>query len=649
MNEPDQARYELIATTSLGRNEESFALLVDSVQDYAIFMLDVDGRVLTWNAGAQKIKGWSADEIIGRSFETFYMEDAIAAGWPKEELRRAAKEGRFEDQGWRVRKDGSRFWANVVITALRGKKGDLRGFAKVTRDLTEVRRQEEALRQSEEQFRLLVESVKDYAIFMLDPEGRIRTWNAGALSIHGYAAAEMLGQHFSRLFTSEDNKAGRPAKELAGALRDGRAEDQGQRVRKDGSVFWADVVITPVRDPHGKLLGFAKVTRDMSEPRRLTELEHASRRMSEFLAMLAHELRNPLAPIRNAVSIMQVQRDLSPMLQRTRDIVARQLGQLTRLVDDLLDVGRIVTGKILVKSEPIDYRDVVHASVEAASPIIDEHAHRLSVTLPPEPLEMIGDAARLAQALQNLLNNAARYTPDGGDIRLVVRVEGAATITTVTDNGVGIAPDALERVFDLFVQETSARSPTDSGLGIGLSLARSLVEQHGGMLSAQSEGPGKGSTFTVRLPLRRDEALGAISAAPAARENVDNRRRRVLVVDDNHDSADTMVQVLELMGHEARAAYTAAEALRIAEDFLPELALLDLNLPDADGFSVLQRLRDRPTLVHLYVAAMTGYGQKSDRESTRAAGFDAHLTKPVDVEQLREVLFSATTRNATRT
>jgi PAS domain S-box-containing protein len=625
------------------RIDDRFELLVDSVQDYAIFMLDVEGRVMTWNAGAQKIKGWTADEIIGRSFESFYPADAVASGWPKQELRYASAEGRFENHGWRVRKDGSLLWASVVITALRGEHGQLVGFAKVTRDLTEVKRQEEALRQSEEQLRLLVESVKDYAIFMLDPQGRILTWNAGAAAIHGYSASEVLLQHFSRFFTPEDKEAGRPARELARALSEGRAEEQGWRVRKDSSVFWAGVVITPVLDAEGVLRGFAKVTRDLTEQRRLVELEHGSRRMSEFLAMLAHELRNPLAPIRNAVNILQMQRDLSPALVQTRDIIGRQVGQLTRLVDDLLDVGRIVTGKILLKSERMDYRDVVQASVEATAPLLEARGHRLTVTLPDEPIPMNGDPTRLAQALQNLLSNAARYTPDGGEVQVTVRVEAAVVITAVRDNGIGISPRALEQIFELFAQEPSARAPSEGGLGIGLSLARTLVEQHGGMLTAHSDGRGLGSTFTLRLPLRRDWAQGAAPRAPLPVPELGEARRRVLVVDDNRDSADTMVQLLMLLGHEALGAYGASEALSMAGLLRPHIVLLDLNMPDGDGYSVLGQLRSHPSLqgAPLFVAAMTGYGQKSDQENTLQAGFDAHLTKPVDVGRLRDVLQQA--------
>jgi PAS domain S-box-containing protein len=631
-------------THSLRRREERFRLLVESVQDYAIFMLEVDGTVASWNNGAQRLKGWRADEIIGRSFTLFYTPEAVATGWPAEELVRAAESGRFEDEGWRVRKDGSRFWANVVITALRDQSGELRGFAKVTRDLTERRRQEEALRQNEEQFRLLVDAVKDYAVFMLDPDGNVLTWNAGAAAIKGYGPADVLGRHFSMFFTAEDVAAGKPARELDVALRSGRVQDEGWRVRKDGSVFWADVVITPMFDSHGELRGYAKVTRDLTETRRLVELEHSSRRMSEFLAMLAHELRNPLAPIRNALTIMQMQHGLSPPMQRTRDIVDRQVGHLTRLVDDLLDVGRIVTGKILLKSEPLNYREVVLASVEAVRPLIEAHRHELSVDLPAEPIEMVGDATRLVQALQNLLNNAARYTSDGGRIALTVRVDGTTSITTVTDTGRGISPQAIERIFELFVQEEVTRSTSESGLGIGLSLVRTLVELHGGMVSASSAGEGKGSTFTVRLPVRRAVAVGPATITAIAPQAAAEPGCRVLVVDDNRDSADTMVNVLELLGHEARAAYGGEQALRVVDQFHPQVVLLDLNMPGTDGFSVMRRLRERTPSMPVYIAAMTGYGQKTDRESTLAAGFQAHLTKPVDVEQLRRVMAAATRR-----
>jgi PAS domain S-box-containing protein len=619
-------------------SQASFELLVRSVVDYAIFILDPNGIVMSWNEGAERLKGWRADEIIGQPFTLFYTPAALASGWPEQELRRAAELGRFEDEGWRVRRDGTRFWANVVITALRDPSGELRGYGKVTRDLSERRQQEEALRQSEERFRMLVEAVQDHAIFMLDVQGRVQSWNSGAVSATGFTSAEVIGRHCSMFYTAVDVDAGRPLQDLENALRDGRVAAEGWRLRKDGSAFWAHSEITPVFDSHGSLHGFAAVVRDMTERRRVAELEQSTRRMSEFLAMLAHELRNPLAPIRNAVGILQVHHRVDSTVAQCRDIIHRHLRDLTRLVDDLLDVSRIAHGKLLLKRQRLDYREVVRHSVEAARPLAEAKRQRLAMELPGRPLELEGDDTRLAQALQNLLNNATRYTDPGGSIGVTVGVEGAMVVTRVTDTGCGIAPEAIDGIFELFFQAHAARSPNDSGLGIGLRLARTLVELHGGALTAASEGVGKGSTFTMRLPLAPDSALAV--QAPHEKGAASGSGRRVLVVDDNRDSADSMVSLLELLGHRAVAAYDGNEALEAAQRMAPHVVLLDLNMPGPSGFVVLERLRKQSGDRRMHIAAMTGYGQHADRNSTLLAGFDTHLTKPVDIDQLRGMLDS---------
>ncbi|WP_374566724.1 PAS domain S-box protein [Ideonella sp.] len=615
-------------------SDEGFRLLVDSVTDYAIFMLDPDGRVISWNAGAQRIKGYLPSEIIGQSFERFYPADRVESGWPREELRRAALQGRIEDEGWRLRKDGTRFWASVVITALHDSSGQLKGFAKVTRDLTERRLQDEVLRRSEEQFRLLVEGVKDYALFMLDPDGHVLTWNSGAAAITGYTASEVLARHFSMFFTDEDAAAGKPAAELAQALATGRAEIEGQRVRKDGSAYWANVIITPVWGTEGVHRGFAKVTRDLSQQRRLLELEQASRSMNEFIAMLAHELRNPLAPIRNAVSVIKMQPGLPELVQKMGEMVDRQALHLTRLVDDLLDVGRIATGKLSLRKEDLDLREIVLASVDAVRPLMAAKRHQLQVDA-PRHIQVHGDATRLAQLLQNLLINAARYTPPGGQVSISTAVDGARCITRVRDNGQGVAPEALQRIFGLFEQEPGvARDPSESSLGIGLTLARTMAELHGGSLVAHSEGRGCGAMFELVLPCQPSASAAAGGlAAPAPRVNY----LRVLVVDDNRDSADSMVTLLEQLGHEAYGAYNAEHALQLAQKISPTLVLLDLSIPGQDGFEIIRLLRqtmDQP----MCIVAVTGYGQRSDRERTREAGFDEHLTKPVELDQLLQVV-----------
>jgi PAS domain S-box-containing protein len=639
-------RGSAVAASKRKRAPQRYDLLVDSVLDYAIFMLDPEGIVLSWNTGAARLKGYEADEIVGRSFKLFYPDDAVQARWPDHELTVAAQQGRFEDEGWRVRKDGSRFWANVVITRLLGDDGSVRGFAKVTRDLTERREHEEAVRRSEEQFRLLLESVKDHAIFMLTPTGEVLTWNSGAEDILGWPAQEIVGRHFSLFFTPEDVSAAVPAAELQAALDHDRADSAGWRVRKDGSVFWAQAVLAPVRDAQGRLRGFAKVTRDMSGQRRLIELERASQRVSVFLAMLGHELRNPLAPIRNAVSVMQRLPELPPSLTRLREIMDRQVVQLSRLVDDLLDVGRVATGKIVLKRSPIDYRDVVLMSVEAARPLLEARRHRIEVDLPQRPIPINGDSARLTQALQNLLNNAAKYMDEGGRIVVAARADERHGHTTVRDEGRGIDPEDVERIFALFYQQdrTSSR---DGGLGIGLSLARALIEAHGGRLAASSEGAGRGSTFTLTLPLLLAAATAHSQADPAGGARAGTWR--VLVVDDNADSADTMAELLRLLHHDVRVAYGVRHATEVVQQFEPELALLDLHMPDGDGFMLaahLRELRDRAGQPPLFLAAMTGYAQETDRARTRSAGFDAHLSKPVALEDLQRLLVDAQERVA---
>jgi PAS domain S-box-containing protein len=607
---------------------ERFRLLVDSVVDYGIFMLDPGGHVVSWNTGATRIKGYVADEVMGRHFSMFYTDEARATGWPQQELKLAKQNGRFEDEGWRVRKDGSRFWANVVITSLTDPDGSHAGFAKVTRDLTERRRHEQALRESEERLRLMVEGVQDYAIYMLDPEGIIQSWNTGAQILKGYSAAEAIGRHFSLFYRPEELALGMPENELRIALEKGRAEEEGWRVRKDGSRFWANVVITAIRDAEGQLRGFAKITRDMSERRRLEELERSSRRMNEFLAMLAHELRNPLAPIRNAVTVLQLEPSPSPVVKNSREMIDRQLTHMTRLVDDLLDVGRLSTGKIRLKKETLLYNQVLSRSAEAMRPIMDARHHTFSAELPQDEVYVDADGIRLTQVIQNLLTNAAKYTPAGGRITLRCWVEGAQVWTEVSDNGLGLTKSAIQQIFELFSQGDMQSAAKESGLGIGLTLAKSLVEMHGGVLSAESEGPDQGSRFRFSIPGK------SVDKAEAADAPV----KKFLVVDDNRDAADSLAEILRLLGHSAKVAYNGADALEIAKTYEASAALVDIGMPGMNGFEVAGHLRGLPHGSGMLIAAVTGYGNEEEKSRTQSAGFDCHLVKPVDFQSLEDLI-----------
>ena len=620
-------------------NADRFRLLVEAVQDYGIFMLDENGIVMSWNAGAARLKGYTAEEIIGRHFSIFYPEPAKQKMWPDHELRLAAEHGTYEEEGWRVRKDGSMFWANVVITALRDPQGQLTGFGKVTRDLTERRLQEEALRQSEERFRLLIEGVRDYAIYMLDPMGRIQSWNSGAELIKGYKAAEVLGRHYSMFFRSEDVAQGLPGQELRDCLQRGRTEEEGWRVRKDGSTFWANIVMVPMWSADGSHLGFAKVTRDMTESRRLSHLEHSSRQMNEFIAMLAHELRNPLAPIRNAVSILQLEQAPSTTVRTSRDMIDRQLSHLTRLVDDLLDAGRLTSGKIRIKPELISFNRVVSRAIEATRPAMDARSHQFKLDVPAEDLWVNADETRLAQVLQNLLSNATKFTPVGGVITLSARVEAGRLHVDVADNGEGISPLALESIFELFSQGDGLAASRQSGLGIGLSLARSLVEMHGGSISAKSPGTGRGSVFSFELPGAVLKTGGGDDANSDAGATL---AVRMLVVDDNRDAADSLAEILRLLGYRVSTAYDGRTALESALREKPRAVFLDIGMPDMDGPAVLRALRALPGGNSIYAAAVTGYGSEDERtHRPDFAGFDARLLKPVALEDLQKLLAAA--------
>jgi PAS domain S-box-containing protein len=627
---------EVAAHVPHEQDESLFRALVESVTDYAIFALDPSGNVCTWNSGAQRLKGYRAGEIIGRHFSVFRPEEDVRAGACERELTMAATEGRCEEEGWRVRKDGTRFWANVVITAMRDESHALIGFAKVTRDLSERKHAEEQRFAAEQRARLLTDSVADYAIFTLDPTGRVATWNTGAERIKGYKACEIVGSHFSRFYPREDVAAGKCEAELETARREGRCEDEGWRIRKDGSRFWANVVISAIRDSDGVLVGFSKVTRDLTERKRgeeeraaLLASQEANRAKDEFLAMLGHELRNPLAPIVTALQLVKLRND--GVVTREHELIERQTKQMMRLVDDLLDVSRITRGTLQLQKEPLDLRHAISHAIESASPLLEQKTHELQLDVPRHPLLVDGDEARLVQVLANLLNNAAKYTPPGGHITLRVAETDRLTIE-ISDNGIGIDPGLLPRIFEPFVQATQDLARSMGGLGLGLALVRSLVRLHGGEVFAYSAGEGRGTTITVRLPrsigraARRPEATGPSEAV--------SEKRRVLLVDDNEDARLILGDLLAEVGHDVRGAGDGASALALLDEFTPDVAILDIGLPGGiDGHELARRLRTRVNGSHLRLIALSGYKQAEGAHS-----FDHQLLKPVETRRLLDLV-----------
>ncbi len=484
--------------------------MVDTLTDYAIFVLDLDGRVASWNAGAETLKGYQRDEILGRHFSVFYPTDATADGIPDRELAIATSDGRNEDEGWRVRKDGTTFWANVVITAIRGNDGRLLGFGKVTRDLTERRRGEQALRESEQRFRLLVSSVSDYAIFLLTPEGLVASWNRGAERLKGYAVDEILGQPFTRFYTEEDLRNDVPATGLAHALEHGRWEHEGWRVRRDGTRFWADVVITALHGQDGAHQGFAKVTQDLTDRKRnedalrgvLERERDASARLTavdrmrtELVAMVAHDLRSPVGVVANLIGILS---DEWPTLDDSErsdvlDRAASRVAALGEFIDDAFDLAQIEAGQLSVENGPIDLERIVQEVVDDAHVGFPGRVVELRVTA---GCSVLGDERRARQVFTNLLSNALKFSPADTAASVDVKVEGTEVLVRVADRGVGISDEQKLQLFQPFSR--LPQTSTVPGSGLGLFIVRSLVEAQRGRIWVES-GP-SGSTFIVALP-----------------------------------------------------------------------------------------------------------------------------------------------------
>ena len=647
-------------------SEERFRLLVESVRDYAIFMLDPDGHVLTWNAGAERFKGYVANEIIGQHFSRFYPPEALARGLPEHELKEAKRTGSFEDEGWRVRKDGSLFWANVVITAMWTADGQLIGYAKVTRDLTQRRNHEEALRQGEERFRLLVEGVADYAIFMLDVNGRIMTWNVGAQRIKGYAAEEIIGQHFSIFYPVEVKESGWPEHELQVAAEKGSFVDIGWRLRKDGTMFWANVTITALRDESQRLIGFAKLTRDLTETKRVEAIElagqqreeileaersarisaqRATRIKDEFLATLSHELRTPLSAILGWTQILlRKGTEIEPHdHKRAIEVIDRNARAQVQLIDDLLDLNRIMSGKIRLDLQQVSVSDVVEAAIESAKPAAEAKAIRLKAVIDPVQTNVNADNARLQQVVWNLLTNAIKFTPRGGQVQVLLQRVNSHIELSVSDTGVGIPANFLPHVFDRFSQRDSSTTRSFGGLGLGLAISKQLVELHGGSIKGMSPGEGQGATFSIELPLSimqiEDEADRAHPTSPGSMGEIfalpNLNGMHAFIVDDEPDARDLLQRVFHDQGAQVTAFDSAQKALEALKTVRPTIIISDIGMPEMDGYQMMRALRSVESRdARIPALALTAFARAEDRKRSLVAGYQGHLAKPFDVAEL---------------
>ncbi len=603
----------IAARDALLESERRFRILVEGVIDYAIYMLDPSGIIVNWNAGAQRLKGYTAAEIVGHHFSKFYSKEDRRTGLPARVLETANREGRYEAEGWRIRKDGSRFWASVVVDTIRNEKGEVEGYAKVTRDITERRAAQDTLRESERQFRLLVAGVTDYALYMLDPNGIIISWTAGAERIKGYQANEIMGQHFSKFYTERDRAAGLPTRALFSATKEGRFEAEAWRVRKDGTMFWANVIIDPIRDEDGTLVGFAKITRDITERREAqiaveqAQQQRAQAQKMEALGQLtggvAHDFNNLLMVVSGHIQTIKKSVTGDPKLARAAaaiELAAQRGATLTR---QLLTFSRRQPHNPIAVS--------LRESLEAAQMMLTSSiggAVKLTSNIDSTIWLVKVDPSELELALVNLVVNARDAMPNGGLITITAEnvtlsrkdtaagVEGDFVALRVTDTGSGIAPDLLPKVFDPFFTTKTV----DKGSGLGLSQVYGFAHQSGGTATIDST-LRKGTTVTIYLP-RTTQTV----AAQVPSETETRGGGSVLVVEDNPEVAEVTASMLKQLGYQPVGVGDAATALeRIGnQDF--DLVVSDIVMAGSmDGIALARAIRERKS--NLPVLLVTGY------------------------------------------
>ena len=642
----------LMDITERKQAEETRALLAEIVasSDDAIISKDLHGVITSWNRGARELFGYAAEEVIGKLVTLLMPPDHVnEEPGILERIRRGEKIDHYETV--RQHKDGRRLDISLTVSPIRDAGGRVIGAAKIARDITERKRGVAALRESEDRYRTLFD-LGPVAVYSCDAAGVIQEFNRRAAELWGREPAtgdtdERFCGSF-KLFRPDGSFMPHEQCPMADVVRGKIAAVRDAEViieRPEGSRVTVVVNILPLKNERGEVTGAINCFYDITERKRAeaqlreyaTELSDSDRRKNEFLAMLAHELRNPLAPIRHGLHIMRLAGGDGQTIKSVTGLMERQVGHLVRLVDDLLDVHRISQGKIELRRGRIEVAAVVTDAVEATRPLSERMEHELTVIVPPEPICVNADPLRLAQVVGNLLNNACKFTKRRGRIRLRVEREGEQAVIRVRDNGMGIAADQVPRIFDMFMQADVSLEPSVSGLGIGLALVKNLVEMHGGTVEARSAGVGYGSEFVVRLPIMVD-ALTPQPTAPPIDAGVTTAARRILLVDDNRDAAETLAMLLELTGHETHIAYDGLEAVETAAKVKPDLVLLDIGLPKMNGYEVARRIRERPWGKNLVLVALTGWGQDEDRLKSREAGFDGHILKPVDPEALTRLL-----------
>ena len=629
---------------ALQRAQERIRLATDAA-GLGLWSWDSGTDLVTWeNARPSAILGLAAGSTIdARQFLIQHVHPDDAATFTTVVADALRSGAQFHVELRLVRADGSLRWAEFHGQAQPMTNGMAPFVLGVVADITARKLAAMDLYESRARFENIISQAAT-GVVQTDTAGMITLVNQKFCTMLGYDESEMLTRSVRDITAPESIQ---PTLDALHQVSTGGVGVvvQKQYRRKDGTLMWANSSVSALRDASGRYTGMVAIVVDITESRQAehslrkvaADLAEADRRKSEFLATLAHELRNPLAPISSGLSLLRLGSDSPATVARIRQMMERQVGQMVRLIDDLLDVARISGGKIHLNPARIDVQAVIDSAIETSQPYIDAGAHQLTVTYPAPPLQLEADATRIAQVLSNLLNNAAKYTPTGGRIDITAQRDGEHVVIRVSDDGVGIPAESLGSIFEMFSQVRHTINRAQGGLGVGLSLVRRLVEMHGGSTSAASDGAGKGTVVTVRLPLAGSEALpGSHVSGPDLAQP--QRNLRLLVADDNADAAETLAAMLALQGHTLRVAHNGADAVRIARSFLPEVSFLDIGMPDMNGYDTAAALRQIAGLEAMVLVALTGWGDANDRARSRQAGFHHHLTKPADLATINALL-----------
>ena len=624
------------AEDTLRKQSDWLRTTLASIGD-AVISTDAASSITFMNGVAETLTGWSQVEGIGRPLpEVFHIVNEGTREVAENPVLRALREGAvigLASHTILIARDGTERPIDHGAAPIQTETGESTGAVLVFRDTSSRKNAEEALALHA----AIIESSDD-AIISKTLDGIVRSWNAGAERLFGYSANEMIGRSITIVIPLD--RRDEEYEILARISRGERVEHfETIRVTKDGCQIAISLTVSPIRNLRGVIIGASKIARDITMRKRAEEvLKEEDRRKDQFIALLAHELRNPLAPLRSGLEIMRLASGDAHAVSQARNMMERQLGHMVRLIDDLLDISRITQNKMELRRSRILLTDAINSAIETARPSIEAAGHQFTVSMPSQPIRIDADLTRLAQVFSNLLTNSAKYTEQGGQIWLTVSQNGGEAIISIRDTGIGIPRGDLARIFEMFSQVDRSTERSTGGLGIGLALVKGLVEMHHGTVNVESEGQGRGSTFTVRLPVLPDHDDTPIWSHPEPDEFDVSGRLKILVVDDNRDGAMSMAMLLQAMKYDVRTAHDGIEGIEVAEKYRPDVILMDLGMPHLNGYEATQRIRKHPWSHGMRIFAMTGWGNEQDRIRSKEAGCDGHIIKPVTPEEIRALM-----------